>query len=169
MQTIDPAAAQPTAQPGPSGIGGWLVLPLIGLLISPIIIGWGTYHLADVMRAPSWPELTTPGKPAYHPLYGALIPVEIAVNAALAIFAVVLIVLFLKRHPNVPKLMIAFYLINLAVVVVDTFAASFLPAFQFDQTAVRDIARALIAAVIWVHYFMLSKRVRNTFTAYPHA
>lgn len=167
MQTADPTSTPPIAAAEPTGIGGWLVLPLIGLMLSPFIIGWGTHQLIEVVRAPSWTSLTTPGNPAYHPLYGMLIPTEIAVNAALGIFSIVLIVLFFKRHPRVPALMIAFYLVNLAVVAGDTYAAAFLPGFQFDQAALRDLARAVIAAVIWVPYFMISKRVRNTFRAAP--
>ena len=66
---------------GPVGIGGWLVLPFLGLVLAPLLV------LATLMRdlvpafdAPTWSALTTPGGPAYHPMWAPYLIVSLAVN-----------------------------------------------------------------------------------------
>lgn len=103
------------------------------------------------------------GKPVVPPLYKLLLPAEIVVNVAMLGFVVLLIYLFFSKNHLVPRLMIAFYLINLLVVAVDTLVASQLPGFVWDREVIKDGARTLLTAVIWVPYFLISKRVANTF------
>ena len=63
----------------PKGIGGWLILPSIGLLISPFVL---IVQLQDLMRsvfAPGvWAALTSHKSPAYHPLWAPELIFEMA-------------------------------------------------------------------------------------------
>lgn len=162
------AAQSPSASPQgasvePRGINGWLILPAIGLCITPITLCIGIWQVATVVFGGSWSVLTTPGSPSFHPLYKLLLPAEIVVNVAMLGFVVLLIYLFFSKNHRVPRLMIAFYLINLVVVAVDTLVASQLPGFVWEREVIKDGARTLLTAVIWVPYFLISKRVANTF------
>jgi hypothetical protein len=48
--------------------------------------------------------------------------------------------------------------------------ASYLIYNKVDNDSVKDIIRAIIAAAIWVPYFKISTRVRETFIVpYPHS
>lgn len=163
-ETVAASRSEPApSKPPPKGIGGWLVLPAIGLCLTPIMLGIGIWQVASVIFGGSWPALTTPGGPSYHPLYRVLLPAEIVVNVGMLIFVLALIFLFFSKSARVPKLMILFYLLNLAVVAVDTLFASQLPGFVWDREVVKDVSRTLITAVIWVPYFLVSRRVANTF------
>lgn len=63
----------------PKGIRDWLLIPAIGLLISPFVL---IVQLQELMRsvfAPGvWAALTSPESPAYHPLWAPLLIFEMA-------------------------------------------------------------------------------------------
>jgi hypothetical protein len=60
-------------------------------------------------------------------------------------------------------------MINLIIVSALTVAIQFLLhdsiAIEPEGADTRPVVRALISAVIWIPYFKMSRRVRNTFTA----
>lgn len=151
---------------GPRGIGGWLILPLLGLFLTPIWIAIGTVQNIQVFRDPAvWSALTSPGSPDYHPLWAPVIIFEIAANVVMVAFAVVLIWLFLKKSRRIPTLMIVWLVTLLVVQIVDQAFARQIPAVaaEPDPQGFRDMVRAVIGVVIWVPYFLKSKRVKNTF------
>ncbi len=151
----------------PSGIGGWLILPGLGLLAAPIVFGWALLNTyAPLFSNGAWEALTTPGTDAYHQLWAPLLIFEIFGNTAFLVFAVILLFLFFQMHYSLPKWMIVYYLASLIFVTVDFFAADLIPAVaaQPDPESQRQLGRSVIAAAIWVPYFMKSVRVRNTFT-----
>jgi len=80
-------------QPTPSGIGGWLLLVTVGVCLAP---------------PATWHARTTLGTRAYHPLFWPLIVGELAVNAALLIWAGALVSLFITQGWAFPVAMIAF-------------------------------------------------------------
>jgi len=90
---------------------------------------------------------------------------EIGGNTALLGFSVLVAVFFFQKRKLLPRLMIAFLLVNFLLVAADYFVADLLPsvASQKDPEATMELARALIAGVIWVPYFVVSKRVKRTF------
>jgi len=57
-----------------NSIGGWLIIVAIGLCLSPILqLLFIVRELLPIFTNGSWRVLTTPGSPAYHPLWGPLI------------------------------------------------------------------------------------------------
>jgi hypothetical protein len=161
-----PAEAPPAFLDGPRGIGGWLILPLLGLIFTPIKVGVEMHRDFSPMLEPGiWEALTTPGGEAYHALWAPIIIFELATNVALIVFTLVLLVLFLRTSRRVPKLMIVLMLAQIAIQGVDLVLVGFIPALASDPDAhsKRDLVRALVAAAIWIPYFLTSKRVRNTF------
>jgi len=55
---------------GPRGIGGWLILPILGLVFTSVygLLGLATIHLPLFTRG-YWSAVTTLGAAAYHPLW----------------------------------------------------------------------------------------------------
>jgi hypothetical protein len=147
-------------------IGGWLVLLAIGLVLNPIrlLVIMGRDFL-PLFLSGGWSVLTTPGTTAYHPLWAPVLMFEIGGNTALLGFSVLVAVFFFQKRKLLPRLMIAFLLVNFLLVAADYFVADLLPsvASQKDPEATMELARALIAGVIWVPYFVVSKRVKRTF------
>jgi len=151
----------------PKGIGGWLVLPTLGLLISPLRFGFQFYSsMLPVLVPSAWNALTNSSSPAYHPLWGPLIVFEVVSSLALFIFTLRLLWLFFKKSNRVPELFVMWFVLSVALQVVDILFAAQIPAVAVQQTdfeSVKDLISSLFAAAIWIPYFKRSKRVKNTF------
>jgi len=150
----------------PRGLGGWLILPLIGLFVLPIrFVASLINDFLPIFQEGYWEILTTPGTEAYHHLWAPLITFEIVGNAFFIIFDIILVFLFFTKSHRLPTLMIAFLSLNLLFVVSDFFFANLIPAVaaESDPESVKELGRAIIGAMIWIPYFLVSKRVKNTF------
>lgn len=160
--------AKPWQEPGPAGIGGWLILPILGLLASLIYnLVWLFRDYLPTMQGDVWPYLPTSAR--------SLITFEGYANLVLIVGSVVLLVmLFLKRW-ILPRLMVGFYVFAFLVVVADSISILAIGPQLIPDSVAReqagwsggavgqDIARAFWACVIWIPYFLISKRVKNTF------
>jgi len=151
----------------PKGIGGWLILPSLGLLISPFVLIVQLMGIVRSVFAPGvWAALTSPGSPAYHPLWGPLLIFEMAWNVGYLSFFIWVGWKFFAKKREAPKL---FSIALAAVPVSQTLDAGLMmliPAAAAEITLPHpyvDIAKSTLQAVIWISYFHLSKRVQNTF------
>jgi len=155
----------PTAPP--QGIGGWLLLPALGIVISPIRVTVEMFHsMLPVLKPGVWQALTDPASDAFHPLLPPLIQFEAVANVLLVVLAVVTAICFFAKKRSAPRVFIAFLGLSLAVQAVDWAWAAQLPArFQADEAGSwKELAKAAVACAVWVPYFLLSRRVANTFT-----
>ena len=154
-----------TALP-PKGIGGWLILVVIGLLISPIRAAHFliTTHW-PIFRDGAWPVLTTPGTEAYHALWAPLLAFEIVGNLGSIALAFATLWLLMRRSRRTPVWAICWLLWTTAFVVVDFFAADLIPAVaaQSDPDSIKELVRSVVSAAIWIPYFLVSERVKATF------
>lgn len=161
-----PKASLDVPDPGPSGLGGWLALlgvVLAASLLKLVLHILGTYP--PIFRSGTWEKLTTPGGPAYHPLWGPVLGGEIAANCVFSVILVTLLVLFFRKSRRFPALFIAFIAANLVFIVADAVAVkAILPGEAlFDAGTTRELGSALISAVIWIPYLLRSRRAKNTF------
>lgn len=149
----------------PKGIRDWLLLPAIGLLISPFVL---IVQLLGTMRsvfAPGvWAALTSPESPAYHPLWAPLLIFETAWDVGYLLFFLWVGWKFFAKKREAPKLFI------IALAVVPVFQTLELGLTMLIPGAATDLkgsyfalAKSTVQAVIWISYFRLSKRVQNTF------
>lgn len=151
-----------SVQDGPVGIGGWLILPIIGLVLTPLrmVLQVGTY--TDFIDA--FPQLTVSQQ--------LMILFEIAGNLVIGIvLPVILLILLANKKRLFPRLYVFWGIGNLIFLIVDLLAAYlvFREAFEasgepfFDSETVRAIGSSVVLAAIWVPYMLQSRRVRNTF------
>ena len=148
------------------GIRGWLILPLIGLFITPVRISISILKdFIPIFTDGRWNVLTTPGSGAYNPLWVALIIFECVGNAVFVIFSIVLLVFFFRKSRLLPKLIISYIILNVLFVAGDFSLANLIPAVaeQSDPQDAKELARAIIGAIVWIPYFLVSKRVEQTF------
>lgn len=150
----------------PKGIGGWLYLVILGLVISPVRIAYyliSTYW--PIFRDGAWAELTTVGTAAYHPFWAPLLIFEIVGNLVSIALAIVTLVFLLKRSKYTPRLAITLYAWIAIFVIIDFFAANLIPALAAHPNSenTKELLRAIIYAGIWIPYFLVSKRVKATF------
>lgn len=165
MSAADPNADAPKPVAGPVGIGGWLILPILHLIFTALLTG---YNLAGALQY--WSGLvalaTGQADPSVQwmalPTFASLL-----FGVVVIAFAIYVLVLLFQKRRAVPKLMIGFYCLVLAVTLFESGVT--LSFAQFQETgedqmqAAKDIIRSVIGAAIWIPYFLVSKRVKATF------
>jgi hypothetical protein len=142
-----------------SGIRGWLLLPAIGLVATAVIdivaaVSNWSYLSGGEIRAL---EARSFGLRTFVVTDTYLRTVFIALTAVVAAG-------FFAKRPWARKFMIVWFLVNLAIQIRMVLSAYSVLNSPFIETAVRDLFAAVVAAAIWVPYFLVSRRVRNTFT-----
>jgi hypothetical protein len=152
---------------GPRGIGGWLVLPLLGLLFTPVKVLLDMREFGGLFEPGTWAALTTPGTAAYHPLWAPTIIFEIVVNVAYVGLTVLALVLFLKKSRRVPRVMTIWLATPILVQGIDMLLTAQIPALTAagGGQAGTDLVRSAVAAAVWIPYFHSSVRVKNTFVS----
>jgi len=144
-----------------TGIGGWLILVLLGLIITPIRLGVSVFmeFLPLFDSLPMLEEL--------YPELKSMIYLELFGNISFGIFAIILIFLMIKKDRRFPLLMIIFYVSNLVFIVFDAIYVSQMVSLEgssdVDDSS-KEIIRSVIGTAIWVPYMLVSKRVKRTFT-----
>jgi hypothetical protein len=134
-------------------IGGWLILPAIGLVVSPFTVAWSACQSYTALDNPLLAAL---------PGLRSVIVAELVVNVVMLVFTVYVAVAFFRRKRAVPLLMIALVAVGAVFALADRWAvAVFLPT-RADAAALGMLG-PLGKAAIWIPYFLLSKRVMETF------
>lgn len=159
---VEPRVKDVRAKP----IGGWLVIVAIGLVLTPLVLIITLVMEEGFYDAYTWATLWNTegiqGKPNV-----ILIAMELVINLVRIVFSTVLIVLFFERRSSVPRLMVILYASTLAFIVIDAIFAYAVNGDLYtsvdDVETVKDIFTTLVAAAIWIPYFLISDRVKNTF------
>lgn len=158
----DTQATQPVTSAGPSGIGGWLLIPIFALVVNILLSFYNIFIGLRDFGTVGWAN-------AYAAAPDLVIFALASVAGALAFIALSVWCLYLMsaKDYRVPKFMIWYYAV---MVVLGTIEGGLLYYFadKFEDpsliaTEPRDTIRAWIAAAIWIPYFQVSKRVQNTF------
>jgi hypothetical protein len=151
-----------------AGIGGWLILPAIGLPIVLLKILFGCYDLIKTYSVPGVLDLmTTPSTKFYVPYLFGLLTFEALINIFLIANISYAIYLFFTKSVKAPKTIILFYIVYSLGMLVDTILSMVL----IPENLTKDVLGSQIGAVIgafltlaiWGTYFYRSERVKNTF------
>ncbi|WP_163326004.1 DUF3857 domain-containing protein [Draconibacterium mangrovi] len=147
-------------------IGGWMVLPLIGLCLTPFVLIFQIFT-EDYFNHNIWVGVYN-AETALPSAFLYVLGGELIFNVFQLTFSIFLIVLFLKKRTSLPNLISFFYILLLVGAVGDFLALKFLLPGLYPQTDpgenFRQISRAFIGVAIWVPYFQISERVKETFT-----
>ncbi len=152
--------------PGPSGIGGWLVLPAIGLVIAPVRIVVGIVQA--VSSFDTWQFRTVESR---FPQLATAVRLEVWLDALGLVFIAVAAIAFFGKKPAAPKLMVALLLYNVLKSLVLTLIVG--PAMKdlpTEATAplLTALVGTLVGALVWIPYFLTSRRVKATFVSRSH-
>jgi hypothetical protein len=139
----------PKETAGPAGIAGWLILPAIGRVVSPILVGISLLTLLSASKNPN--SAATAGGPM-GPCLVLLgwLGFEIFLSAA-----------FFAKKAFVPGLMVSYFV--MAIVLNVIMASWIAEAVGPSASGGADTGRAIVVAVIWMPYFLVSRRVKATF------
>jgi hypothetical protein len=144
---------------GLKGIGGWLILPAIGLAVAPFVALYIIFMVdLPVLTESKYQEVLT-----RHPALPGLLVFEIITNAFFLAVSLGLNFLFYKKKRILPRCIIAYLIIQFFLILADNLAtAAVLPSAN-TAGSLFGVVRSLVGAVIWIAYFHSSIRVEATF------
>lgn len=148
---------------GPEGLGGWLILPMVWLLLDGLMSIRNSLRLFFMLEGRLWQVLTAPGSSAYIQSLEPFIWSKALFTLAVGVAGLYIFRLFLKRDYKSGRLYLAWLWIKLA----GTLAASYFSSLVFqspnDETFTESTLLVVTANLAWTVYFHRSVRVRNTF------
>jgi hypothetical protein len=145
----------------PVGLGGWLIIPCIGMVLGPI----GTLVelvLVLAISASAWDTLTTPGTRSYVPGFAAFVAFEALVSVAWLAFTIVVAVFLFGTRRYAVRLMVIFLALQPVVRFIEALAGEAVMPGE-NEKAWSAVVGGIVVASIWIPYFIDSKRVKNTF------
>ncbi len=149
------------------GIGGWLSLLSIGLVLSPIFIFIEFFGTEDFLSPKVWylwssgfPEMTL------------LIIFELISNSLVLVMSIFVLIIFFKRRTIAPKITAIYLSSTLFLLIFDTVITFQIAPDMHSQAEISEsyseIGKSLIRVLIWVPYLLVSKRVKETFVVNLH-
>ncbi|WP_367075035.1 DUF2569 domain-containing protein [Paenibacillus pabuli] len=152
--------------PGVSGLGGWLILIQIGLLLTIVLLAVQLIQqIVPIFTTETWELLTSKQSDYYHPLWGPVLIFELVYNVLFLLFSLYTVFAFYSKKAILPRLMMIFYSVSLVVGIIDYLLLLQIPMASDleDGSSMREIAKSVLTCAIWIPYFIKSVRVRNTF------
>lgn len=154
----------PRGSDDPVGLGGWLILPAIGLVLRPVlIIVLMAKNASGYFGEANWQAMVTPGSGSHSPALAGLVIIEAMGNTALFMLALITAWLFFNRRRETPACMIALLLGTLALVAGDGLLLHWIQGTAMALDDKFELWKLAGAAAVWVPYFLVSRRVKNTF------
>lgn len=153
------------------GLWGWLLLFAGFVVVKIVSVGFliaSTF--LPLFRDGTWQTLTQPGSPAYHPLWKSVLLFELAGNLVIGAMAMVALALLVVRSAYAPRFSIGLLMGNFIVAAVGYFIAGQIPSVADHGVGYESLAtlvRSALAMLVWVPYFLVSKRVKATFYGSP--
>ena len=152
------AADQKTVD-GPVGIGGWLSLPIMSEGIALLLVLRTLLFTGSVREV-----IITPGDEAPHEMLAFTIMFEIFATVASAVLSIGVLVLVWLRSKYAPRAFIGLYLFEAATTLLMLYTSGLVPRAAESLVGIAGIVFAsLFMHVIWIVYFLKSRRVKNTF------
>lgn len=153
-----PTASYAHLHPTPRTVGGWLIIPILGLIITPIQLG---YSIIDTgyFRDAIWHAYD------HKPIsmaFNMILWMELIVNTCIICYAVFCLVLVYNKRDILPKHIIRMYGGIMVAVIVDNILTNLL--LPDTTQSYKDVFRSIFTVCIWVPYFLKSMRVQETFT-----
>lgn len=148
------------------GFRGWLLLLGAGILIAPVRIAVSVYPWCrSLFLDGAWQALGDPDHPAYNPLWRPVIVGELAANAGLFALWMFIAYLFLSRKKAFRTWFIVLSVSTPLLLSIDGALTHMVAPDDPvpDPKLLKDFFTVLVAALIWVPYVLVSKRVKATF------
>ncbi|MGF9905972.1 DUF2569 domain-containing protein [Brevibacillus porteri] len=149
----------------PKGLGGWLIWPTIIVVLSPLsllvsVIGIFLDYAEAIEGLAPFMEQSLSFTLYY---YG-----NILLEIGLLVFSLFLLVFYFQKKKRAPHLFVGLILFYIILNMIDllawaSFDSLFRDTIQFVTQSGLSLLHTCITAMIWVPYFRLSKRVKNTF------
>lgn len=138
-----------------SGIGGWLILVALALLLTPIEDVYRIYSDISTYYGGGFGQMLSE-----HPDATKLIVTQIAADSIFFICLVALNYLFYRKNKKFPRMMIVYLFVHTIYILVRSHANDgMMGTHDFPARA----ASVTASASLWISYLVSSKRVKATF------
>jgi transglutaminase-like putative cysteine protease len=156
---------RPVAADAPVGIAGWLLLPCLGVLITPFVLGWLVLQWLPFIGAAQWAVLPDLVSEAYRSSAQTVVLAMLAVCVGFTVASALVLVLFFCKRTSTPNLYIALeWTVSAVVLAFMIWAiASGLDSETNPAGLTAETIRDLIGSAIWTAYMLSSRRVAATF------
>ncbi len=148
-----------------SGLSGWLVFIGIGVVLGPLVSLGQLVSVLMNLDLLAWNRLTIPGGDSYHGLWAPLLLMETMFHSVMVPWLILLAILFWQKRTAFPVWFIATSVLTLGYEFLDTIGLLLLE----DQTEspmayhLGTLSGSAISSVIWIIYFLVSRRCAATF------
>lgn len=147
-----------------NGIGGWLILPVLGLILNPFSNVREIFECSHlIFSLNNWMLFSDATSAGFHPFRGTFVLLEIVMLIAFLIFNILLLVLLFKKKRSFPILYVYFIWTVCLWSISDNIIAFLLISEPITKTDIRGMVSIGLATVIWSLYFFKSERVKAIF------
>lgn len=144
----------------PMRFGGWLILPMLGLTLNILLIFFGLFT-NNFFNKTVWILQTDETSSNYIAGFSGVLIYELSVNILLLSYTILLLALAIKYNRYVPKLFIVYYVSYFILTTGDDLLVYMI--MNNSSDIIKNIFRHSITCAIWIPYFLVSKRVKETF------
>ncbi len=148
-------------------IRGFLIFIAISLVLGILRnISYCLLSISFILREAKWKRLTDPTSNAYHPYWKPLLIYDAISNSVIVLINLVVIVLFFQRRKIFPKLIVILNPTVFILSLISYYLSSLIPAAVITKAYDKEgkaLIVSFIAMHIWITYFLVSKRVKETF------
>ncbi|MEM8953382.1 MAG: DUF3857 domain-containing protein [Verrucomicrobiota bacterium] len=140
------------------GIGGWLILPMLGVVAYPFIVFWETSTFFSVLDEMGPVLENETGFSGWRLNYF----IGVFINAACFPVSIALVILFFKKRTSVPWIFIGMSGVGI-LAQVTLLATELGLEMEEDLNRPTEIVSDVIRLAVWGSYMTLSQRVKATF------
>ena len=122
--------------------------------------------IAPIIRSQLWEHYTNPGSPKFHPQWKLVIVCDAISSTLIFLWNIVILLLFFQKKRRFPVLTAASLPIIFLLILGGYYLGGLIPVVAESAAYAKQGTELLIKFVglnIWIPYFLLSKRVANTF------
>ncbi|MNB78759.1 hypothetical protein D3C75_254670 [compost metagenome] len=155
---------------GPYGFGGWLILFALGMIRQLYLHITSVYNNYITLRMADFQLLVDSSNDYYSPLWLPTVYFETIIEALIAVFIIIMVFMCIKHRKQFKYLAIAVIIISAVFTYLDlALVLRITNGFAdevFQGTNIYEgVLKSTLYAVVWLPYFLLSKRVKNTYTS----
>lgn len=145
-------------------LGGWLIVVFIIIVVYPLFM-ISELSKGDFFNLSLWENIAVTTSPNFNPQYAGLLIFQLLFNIFSIIYSILIIILFLKRRSSLPRLIKIFFILKFIGVILISFSLyklNFLSNSDKEEFFM-DSFKAFVHISIWIPYFLVSYRVKETF------
>ncbi|WP_180083510.1 DUF2569 domain-containing protein [Acinetobacter sp. YH12145] len=148
------------------GLGGWLIVLGIKIVLSLLLLSFDIYSLYQLFQNEALSQISDQKSELYYPTLMYLLYIESILNIVFFLLSVCAVYLFFSKHLYFPTFYIAFMASFLLVQLCDSAILSvlFTDKNALDTETIMQLATSTMGCLIWTPYLLMSVRVKNTFT-----